>query len=92
MQLSRFIGNHPVVAHNCSFEQRFLAHEYALLGIRKEHTYYCTMRLARDRVPRPCVENHKLQTLLEAFEIEPTGPMHRALPDAEATAELWCFL
>ena len=49
--------------------------------------FACTLLLSRRLYPEAA--NHKLGTLVAFHGIEPTGRAHRALADAEVTAELW---
>ena len=75
------------VAHNARFDFTFLNEnlrrlDYALLP----GPAVCTARLAR-RVVWPDVPNVKLQTLARYFAT-PTTPVHRALADADACAEV----
>jgi DNA polymerase-3 subunit epsilon len=85
--LVEFVDGAVFVAHNASFDFRFLN---AALG---ELSYellkgpaVCTAKLAR-RVVWPDVPNVRLQTLAEYFRT-PVRPAHRALPDAEACADV----
>jgi len=76
-----------LVAHNVSFELKFLRSEFGLLGstLPEELQHVCTMRAARDL---GVGSNQKLPTLVKEMGIPMTGPSHRAMPDALATAEL----
>ncbi|HYF12264.1 MAG TPA: DEDD exonuclease domain-containing protein [Actinomycetota bacterium] len=75
------------VAHNASFDFTFLnvalrRLDYAVL----DGPPVCTSRLAR-RVVWPDVPNTRLHTLAQYFRTS-ARPNHRALPDAEACAEV----
>lgn len=75
------------VAHNASFDFTFL--NVALQRLDYEPIPpppVCTARLAR-RVVWPDVPNVRLQTLAQYFRTA-VRPSHRALPDAEACAEV----
>jgi DNA polymerase-3 subunit epsilon len=75
------------VAHNATFDFTFL--NVALVRLDYEPLPappVCTARLAR-RVVWPDVPNVRLQTLAQYFRTA-TRPSHRALPDAEACAEV----
>jgi DNA polymerase III subunit epsilon len=76
-----------VVAHNVSFEQRFLGEELRRLGRDFTQTTMCTLKLARDLVPE--LENHKLDTMASRFDIRNPAP-HRALGDTFTS--LWLLL
>jgi DNA polymerase-3 subunit epsilon len=75
------------VAHNATFDFTFL--NVALARLDYEPLLgppVCTARLAR-RVVWPDVPNVRLRTLAQYFRTSAT-PNHRALPDAEACAEV----
>ncbi len=80
-----FVGDAPLVGHSVGFDIGFL--EEALGdGTRVEQGRYLdTLVIAREGYPD--LENYKLATLADFFGIELTES-HRALPDAEATANL----
>ena len=46
-EAAAFVGNHPVVAHNAGFDKRFWQAELGLLGAPAEHSFACTMLVAR---------------------------------------------
>ncbi len=87
-----FAGVNQIIAHNAPFEMKFLNYEAGLLGRKVVNEFHCTLSMARARVPKKLVQDYKLSTLLNHFGIRPTGPMHRALPDAVATAALFIKL
>jgi DNA polymerase III subunit epsilon len=85
--LDEFARGCVFVAHNARFDFSFVnaelqAHGYPLLP----GPPVCTARLAR-RVVWPDVPNVRLQTLAQYFRTA-VRPTHRALADAEATAEV----
>lgn len=84
--LHDFLGGFPIVAHNASFEMRFLDAIYSEHGYSLCNEFIDTLKLARRKFPK--LPNHKLQTLLEHYDIH-VDAAHRALPDTEATAELF---
>ena len=76
-----------LVAHNASFDRKFLEYELlTVLEAKRTFDFICTMRIAR-RLYR-CMPNHKLGTLAEALEISWDGNAHRALADTRVTAQL----
>jgi len=85
--LHQFIGKTPLVAHNASFDKKFLDAELELLGLKSEQHMACSLLVAR-RVYQNA-PNHKLGTLVKYKNIEHDGTFHRALADAEMTARLW---
>jgi DNA polymerase III epsilon subunit family exonuclease len=80
-----FVGGAPLVGHSVGFDIAFL--EEALGdGTRVQPgSYLDTLVIAREGYPD--LENYKLATLAAFFGVELTES-HRALPDAEATANL----
>ena len=82
-----FTGNAHLVAHNARFDQRFLERQLQWLhGRRLAEPPLCTAALAR-RLLEGRVRRVGLASLADFFGV-PTRPCHRALPDAECTAEV----
>src|SRR5207249_2400929 len=82
-----FAGDDLLVAHNARFDQRFLERQLQLLhGRRLSEPPLCTAALAR-RLLEGRLRRVGLASLANFFGVG-TQPCHRALPDAEATAEL----
>ena len=82
-----FAGDGLLVAHNAQFDQRFLErHLVALYGRRLSEPPLCTAALAR-RLLEGRLRRVGLASLARFFGV-PTAPCHRALPDAEATAQV----
>ena len=86
-QFAEFIGDHPLVAHNASFDRKFLEAELGIIGRSLNNEMACSMLSAR-RV-YPDAPNHKLGTLVQYCNIYTDGTFHRALADAEMTGQLW---
>lgn len=84
---AEFIGNHNLVAHNASFDRRFLDAEMRLAGCNYGGSFACSMLAARRLYP--AAPNHQLGTLVRLRQLDNTGVFHRALADAEMTAHLW---
>jgi DNA polymerase-3 subunit epsilon len=85
--LVEFLRGAVFVAHNASFDFRFLNHDLSRLGYEAiPGPPVCTARLAR-RVVADDVPNVRLQTLAQFFRTA-ARPTHRALQDAEACAEV----
>jgi DNA polymerase III subunit epsilon len=86
--LLEFLGDAVLVAHNASFDTRFLqaalqAHAYPPL----ESKVVCTARLARILLPRDEIPNVKLASLAYYLRAG-TQPCHRAFTDAKATVDV----
>jgi len=86
-EFSVFIDGHDIVAHNASFDKRFLDFELKRAN-RSYHGAFCCSLLVSRRVYQDS-PNHKLQTLVSHAGIPEIGSFHRALADAEMTAHLW---
>ena len=89
-QFSDFIGNHNLVAHNASFDKRFLDAELNRINQGYGGTFACSMLIAR-RLYQDA-PNHKLGGLVEFKNIPTDGVFHRALADSEMTARLWLMM
>ncbi|MHB8172251.1 MAG: helicase C-terminal domain-containing protein [Thermincolia bacterium] len=81
--LVRFIGKHPLVGHNVSFDYGFLTRT---LGYELPNHRFDTVDLAR--IAWPLSVNHRLGTLTAMLKIE-HREKHRALDDAQATGILF---
>jgi DNA polymerase-3 subunit epsilon len=86
-EFADFIDGHDLVAHNASFDRRFLDAELTRIGRDYTGEFACSMLAAR-RVYRDAPD-HKLGTLVAWNGIASNGTFHRALADAEMTAGLW---
>lgn len=86
-QFVGFIGDANLVAHNASFDRRFLEAECYRISRKYKGEFACSMLAAR-RV-YPDAPNHKLGTLVEYNQLPSDGTFHRALADAQMTAHLW---
>jgi DNA polymerase-3 subunit epsilon len=91
-RFAEFIGSHNLVAHNASFDQRFLEAEFELLSPQQNSYGYtgsfaCSMLIARRLYQQ--APNHKLGGLVDYKNIPTDGVFHRALADSEMTAKLW---
>ncbi len=82
-----FIAGHPLVAHNASFDRRFLDSELTRIGKSRSHEFACSM-LASRRV-YPNAPAHRLEALVSHLGLRTDGVFHRALADAEMTRHLW---
>ena len=86
-----FAGQDVLVAHNAPFDLRFLNYERRRLASRYfTQPWLDTLVLAR-RLLDGKVERHDLRTLAGWADTS-VQPIHRALPDAEATAEVLVVL
>ena len=86
-----FAGDDLLVAHNARFDQSFLERQLLLVqGRRLSEPPLCTAALAR-RLLEGRIRRVGLSSLANFFGVS-TVPCHRALPDAEATAEVLVHL
>ncbi|GIU48134.1 DNA polymerase III subunit epsilon [Shewanella sairae] len=86
-EFADFIGDYNLVAHNASFDQRFLDAELRQINRHYSGQFACSMLIAR-RLYQDA-PNHKLGSLIEYKNIQHDGVFHRALADSEMTADLW---
>lgn len=86
-EFADFIQGQHLIAHNASFDQKFLDAELASIGRSYEGDFSCSLLLSR-RLYQDA-PNHKLGTLIRYKNIASKGSFHRALFDAEMTTKLW---
>ena len=89
-ELAEFVGDVPLVAHNASFDSKFLDAEWSRISRQRRQEFACSMLLSR-RI-YPVAPNHKLGTLVSHLGLPSATRHHRALADAEMTAHLWLRL
>ncbi|WP_175920235.1 3'-5' exonuclease [Burkholderia pyrrocinia] len=89
-EAAAFIGKHAVVAHNAGFDKRFWQAELGLLDMSAEHSFACTMLVARRIYPD--ARSHRLSSLADTLQLPKSGRAHRAMVDAEMAGHLWCRL
>lgn len=82
-----FIQGYNLVAHNASFDKRFLDSELQRISADYDGSFACSLLIARRLYQ--AASNHKLGTLIDYKGIESNGSFHRALYDSEMTAKLW---
>lgn len=80
-----FIGDLPLVAHNASFDSRFVKATAGRHGLDIDNMLIDTLSLARKAFPD--LQNHKLPTLVEHFNIETIA--HRALEDSHSALRVY---
>lgn len=85
-----FIAGHNLVAHNASFDERFLRAEFRRIKKTFSGGIACSL-LASRRIFQQA-PNHQLATLAEYKNLPSDGIYHRALADAEVTTHLWLSL
>ena len=85
-QFLEFCGDAVLVAHNANFDMSFIIENAKRLGIEKEFTYVDTVGIARILLPHQA--KHKLDAVAKTLGIS-LANHHRAVDDAEATAEIF---
>lgn len=86
-----FVSDAVMVAHHAPFDIGFLAYEFEKKGLMfPSYPVLCSSLLSRKLFPEST--NHKLQTLVEFFNLE-KGTAHRALDDSKSCLDvtLKCF-
>ena len=86
-EFADFINGYNLVAHNASFDKRFLDAELGKISRNFSGQFACSMLMSR-RIYQDA-PNHKLGTLVEYANIPSDGAFHRALYDSEMTTKLW---
>ena len=82
-----FIQGQNLVAHNASFDKRFLDSELQRISSGYDGQFACSLLISRRLYQ--AAPNHKLGTLINYKGIASNGSFHRALYDSEMTAKLW---
>ena len=82
-----FMAQHHLVAHNASFDRRFLDAELRRMGRMRRKEFACSMLASRRVYPE--APSHRLEALVRHKGLTSSGVYHRALADAEMTAHLW---
>ena len=82
-----FINGYNLVAHNASFDKRFLDAELGKISRSYSGQFACSMLMSR-RIYQNA-PNHRLGTLVDYADIPTDGAFHRALYDSEMTTKLW---
>jgi DNA polymerase III subunit epsilon len=87
--LRRFVGGRPIVAHNASFDRRFLQAELARAGLDANSEFLCTMRLARRL--EPGLPSYRLAALVQSLglRLSSAPSYHRSVADVNHTVALW---
>jgi len=86
-EFTDFVEDFDMVAHNASFDSRFLMAECRRIKRNPSGEFACSMLASRRLYPN--APNHKLGTLVDFHRLPTDGTFHRALADAEMTAHLW---
>ncbi|MBV1701962.1 MAG: 3'-5' exonuclease [Hyphomicrobiales bacterium] len=89
-QACAFVGHHPLVAHNASFDTKFWDAGLQAIGQERRQDFLCSVRLSRRVFSN--LTNHRLGTMVQSLNLPMSGNFHRALADAEATAHLFIRL
>ena len=86
-EFAEFVNGSVLVAHNARFDTSFIFEFASRLGLVFDDTYVDTLELARDLLPH--LPKYKLDVVCNDLGVSLEGH-HRAVNDAEATAE--CFI
>ncbi|MEF1184246.1 3'-5' exonuclease [Vibrio sinaloensis] len=89
-QFAQFIAGENLVAHNASFDKRFLDDELERVSAAYSGEFACSLLVSR-RLNQDA-PSHKLGDLVRFKQIDNDGVFHRALADAEMTAKLWMLM
>jgi len=86
-RFAHFIEGYNLVAHNASFDKRFLDSELERISHGYDGEFTCSLLVSRRL--NQAAPNHKLGTLVNYKGISANGNFHRALYDSQMTAKLW---
>lgn len=85
-EIEEFISGTVITAHNLSFDRSFLNKEFLMIGKEKPtNPQLCTLRLSKRLYPE--LRSKSLNSLSHFLKVKLINA-HRALPDAEATAQI----
>jgi DNA polymerase-3 subunit epsilon len=84
-ELLKFIGDSIIVAHNASFDLRFLKWNANQLSVEINNPVIDTLSISRKMFPE--LDNHKLGTVAQHLGIR-IDNAHRALDDTRATGQI----
>ena len=86
-RLLTFIGSDALVAHNASFDEKFLMAEAARMRLASQHhATICSVKLTRRVIPG--LSSYSLGSLARSLGIQFNSQAHRAEADADVTARL----
>lgn len=86
--LRDFIGEHPIIAHNVSFDRKFLNAEFRRAGVKTlaRNRSFCTMRKFQELNPG---RKKSLDDVANRMGVKGrAGPRHGAIEDARITWEI----
>ena len=89
-EVSEFVGDYTLVAHNASFDCKFWDAELERINLQRRQEFLCSLLLARRLMPQ--APSHKLGALIAYANLPVAGRAHRALADAEMAASLLAHL
>ncbi len=85
-EITEFISGSVVTGHNLSFDRSFINKEFLMIGKEKPvNPQLCTLRLSKRLYPE--LKSRSLSNLSYFLKVKLINA-HRALPDAEATAQI----
>ena len=87
VRFAAFMGRHHLVAHNASFDKRFLDAELKRIALTRRQEFACSMLISRRL--NTDAPGHSLEALVRYKQLTTSDVFHRALADAEMTAHLW---
>ncbi len=88
LNVHKFIGKLPLVAHNKSFDERCIRASFKVYGMEyPEYPFFCTLQKARMTIPKSLISSYSLPHLCQFMGI-PFSNHHNALADAEACAKI----
>lgn len=89
-QFAEFLGDSHLLAHNASFDKKFLDAEFQRIDHHYSGRFLCSLLLSRRTFLQ--APSYKLGNLVNYTGVSEKGDYHRALYDAQMTAKLWLVL
>jgi DNA polymerase III epsilon subunit family exonuclease len=86
-EVSLFIQDLPVVAHNAPFDSRFVSAMFSRQQIYQPFKYVNTVPMAKRAFPE--LPNYKLETLIQKLHLADHEQTHRAMDDVYCTRNLY---
>lgn len=88
-ELVGFIKDLPIVAHNASFDMRFISHNLKKFGITLDNEVIDTLKISRQLYPG--FKSYKLDIIANQLGVNVVNA-HRAMADVEVLSNIFCIM
>lgn len=89
LEIKKFIDLNLIVCHNAAFDMKFILRDFYTFGHSLDNSVVCTLQFSKSVLKYQ--DNYKLASIARYFKIKDNG-FHRALGDAEVTAQVFLHL